>query len=68
MKIPEELMKRWQDLRTYGDNKKIAESTGDKINEMAVSRAFTSGECPDDTFQAIADFYKEKEKLVNQYL
>lgn len=67
MKIPEELQKKWDELRTHGDNKKIVEeNTG--INEMDVSRAITNGECRDEVFDAIAKFYKSKERKIKQYL
>lgn len=67
MKIPDELMKKWQDLRSHGDGKSIVEQN-QGITEMSVSRAFTTGECSDEVFTAIADFYKDKEERVNQYL
>jgi hypothetical protein len=67
MKVPEELLKKWNDLRSHGDGKAISEQNAD-ITEMSVSRAFTTGECSDETFEAIANFYKEKEEKVNQYL
>lgn len=67
MKIPEELMKKWLDLRTQGDGKKIVEKN-DGITENDVSRAFTTGSCSDNIFKIIADFYKEKENLIKEYL
>lgn len=68
MKIPDELMQRWQDLKTYGDGKKIADANSDTVNEMDVSRAFNKGECTDTVFEAMAKFYKEKEVMIKQYL
>lgn len=67
MKIPDELLKKWSDLRTHGDNKKIADQHED-ITEVDISRAITTGECRDEVFEAIGDFYKEKEAMVNEYL
>lgn len=67
MKVPEELLKKWNDLRSHGDGKAIVEQNP-SITEMTVSRAFTTGECSDETFKVIADFYKAKEEQVNQYL
>ena len=67
MRVPDELMKKWQDLRSHGDGKTIVEQN-QGITEMSVSRAFTTGECSDEVFKAIADFYKDKEEKVNQYL
>lgn len=66
MQIPEELLNKWKSLRSHGDNTKIAEQKG--VTIVDVSRAFTYGECSDDTFKAIADFYKEKEEVVKEYL
>lgn len=67
MNVPEELMKKWKELRSHGDGKKIAEQNP-AVNDMDVSRAFTTGACPDDVFEIIADFYKKKEEKVNEYL
>lgn len=66
MRIPDELFKKWTELRSHGDGKKISEEKG--LGEMEISRAFTTQECSDDTFNAMADFYKKKEERVNQYL
>lgn len=67
MKVPVELMKKWEALRSFGDGKKIAESSPD-VNEVDVSRALNTGECSDEVFHAIASFFKKKEEEVNQYL
>jgi len=66
MKIPDDLLKKWTDLRTFGDGVKIAESSG--ITENDVSRAFKDGECSDTVFVAIAGFYKEREEKVKEFL
>lgn len=66
MKIPDKIFSQWKDLRTHGDGKKIAEQKG--ITEMDVTRAFNTQECSDDTFKAIADFYKDKADLVESYM
>jgi hypothetical protein len=39
MKVPEELLKKWQDLRSFGDGRKIVDQN-EGINEMDISRAF----------------------------
>lgn len=67
MKIPDELKKKWDDLRSFGDGKKIAEAY-EEVNEVDVSRAFNTGECSDEVFHAMADFFKKKEDSVKQYL
>lgn len=66
MKIPDELFKKWTDLRSYGDGKKISDTTG--LTEMEVSRAFSTQECSDDTFEKLADYYKAKEEKIKEYL
>lgn len=67
MKVPDELMKKWQDLRSFGDGRKIVEQNQD-VSEMDISRAFKESECSDTVFYAIAKFYKEKEELVKPFL
>lgn len=66
MKVPDKLFAQWQDLRTHGDGKKIAQQNG--ITEMDVTRAFNTQECSDDTFKAIADFYKDKQEIIEAYM
>lgn len=66
MKIPEELFKKWSDLRSHGDGKKISQATG--LTEKEVSAAFKTQECTDEVFEKIAEFFKGKEEKVNQYL
>lgn len=67
MKIPEELQKKWQGLRSHGDGRKISEAN-EGISEFAVSRALVNGECQDHVFEAIAKYYKEKEENIKDYL
>lgn len=66
MKVPDKIFNAWQDLRSHGDAKKIAEQKG--ITEMDVSRAFKNQECSDAVFEAIAEFYKDKQDLVREYM
>lgn len=66
MKIPDKIFAQWMDLKSHGDGKKIAEKNG--LRDMDVSRAFTTGECPDDVFKAIAEFYKDKLEIINEYM
>lgn len=67
MKIPDELLKRWNDLKSFGDGKKIAEENPE-ITDRDVSVAFSKGECSDKVFEAIADYYKQKEEKIKEYL
>lgn len=66
MKIPDALKKKWQDLWSHGDGKKIAERSGCTQND--ISRALNSDDCSDEVFEAIASFYKEKEEKLKEYL
>jgi hypothetical protein len=67
MKIPEKLLKKWELLRSHGDNKKISQTNQDII-EMDVTRAFANGECSEEVFKAMASFYKAREKTLKSYL
>lgn len=67
MKIPEELLKKWSELRSHGDGVKIADQNP-SVTVQDISRAVNSGECSDTVFNAIAGFYKEKENRVREYL
>lgn len=66
MKIPDEIFKKWRDLRSFGDGKKISEQK--QITEMDISRAFTSQECSDEVFEKLADFFKAKEDKIQKIL
>jgi hypothetical protein len=66
MRVPDKIFSQWTTLRSQGDGKKIAEQKG--ISEMDVSRAFTTQECSDTVFEAIADYFEEKRKLVEKYM
>lgn len=66
MRVPDKIFSQWMILRSQGDGRKIADQKS--ISEMDVSRAFNSQECSDKVFEAIADFYNEKQKLVDKYM
>lgn len=66
MKIPEELFKKWNDLRSHGDGKKIAEETG--LTEMQVSAVFKTQECTDSVFEKVAAFFQGKEEKIKAFL
>jgi hypothetical protein len=59
MKIPTELLNNWKALRSHGDNIKIAEKYG--TTKMQVTRAFKGRSVPDEVFEAIQEFYTDKE-------
>lgn len=67
MKIPDELLKKWNDLRSFGDGKKIVE-LNPEISPAEVSRAFTSGECSDRVFEIMGEFFKNKDDKIKEYL
>jgi len=67
MKIPEELKKKWSELRSHGDGVKIAEQNPG-VTVYDISRAINTGECSDLVFDAIAGFYKEKGEKVKEFL
>lgn len=67
MKIPDELFKRWHELRSHGDGKKIAEANKG-VTEMDISRAMKDGSCLDHVFEALAEYYKTKDGKVKEYL
>lgn len=66
MRIPDEVFKKWQDLRSFGDGKKISEQKN--ITEVDISRAFTTQECSDETFEKLAEFFKEKEERIQKII
>jgi hypothetical protein len=66
MKVPDKIFSQWMNLKSHGDGKKIAEQKG--ITDMDVSRAFKLQECSDTVFEAIAEFYKEKQELIKEYM
>lgn len=68
MKIPTELLSRWKELRSHGDLQKIVESIDDKVSDSTISNAFINGQCNDEVFEAMAEYYKEKEAMINGYL
>ena len=67
MTIPAELLDKWKALKSHGDGKAILEKNPD-LNPQYISRAFTTGECNDEVFKAMADFYQEKDEMVKNYL
>lgn len=67
MKIPEKQLKKWELLRSHGDNKEISQLNPGLI-AMDVTRAFANGECSEEVFKALASFYKAREKKLKPYL
>lgn len=66
MRIPNKLLREWEQLRSNGDAQKIAEIAG--VSTMTIYRAFREENCNDDVLEAIATFYKEKREMVNNLL
>lgn len=65
MTIPKKILEKWDSLYYKGDADKIAKESGCHVN--TVYNALREGKCSPDTFQAIANFYAEREDLINQY-
>lgn len=59
-------MDKWALLHSWGDKDKIADKTG--LTTVTVRKILKDGKCTPEQFELIADFYKEKEDLINQYL
>lgn len=67
MILPKELIEKWQVLRSPGDTSKMAEKL-DGTDKEIFNRAFREGKCNDDVFQVMAEFYKQKEEKIKEYL
>lgn len=70
MEIPKEILEKWKQLRSHGDTEKIASSMPEdvKVSDETIRRVFTSGQCNDDVFKAMATFYEERAEMIKQYL
>ena len=66
MNIPNKLLDKWQALRSESDTQKIAEAAD--VSGQSVRNAFKDGKCSDELFEAMAEYYREKESLIKQYL
>jgi len=67
MKIPDEVLKNWTALRSYGDFKKIVDKN-EGVTQNDITRAFKNRECSDTVFVAIAGFYKDREEAIREYM
>lgn len=67
MVIPTELMEKWKVLKSAGDAKKMAEQLEGSAAET-FNRAFREGECRDDVFKVMAEFYEQKANVIKEYL
>lgn len=68
MKIPEELFKRWEELKSKEDVN-IMVSKNPNTSPLQYYRVWRTGICNStELFRIIADFYRTKEELVNEYL
>lgn len=66
MEIAKELKQKWDGLYSSGDQTAIARKAG--ISTKTVSNAFAKGTCSDATFIAIAGYYREKARKINEAL
>lgn len=62
MKIPDETLKKWRSLQAYGDISKMAD--GDTNKRVYLSNALSKGECSEDLFITLRDFYNKREQLL----
>ncbi len=67
MIIPKKLQDKWTVLRSSGDAEKMSEKLPGSAAET-FNRAFRKGECRDEVFKVMADFYEEKTMLIKEYL
>ena len=65
MKVPKNIIDRWDVYRSHGDLSEIARIAG--VNVMTVHRVFTHGRITPDLFEIMAQFYAEREELLRQY-
>ena len=65
MQIPEELIQKWDGLKSAGDVEKIRIASGANMKKMAfrsaISRMYKTRKGPDWLFEAIRDYYTAKE-------
>ena len=66
MQIPEELKKKWKDLRHEGDADIIASKIG--VTGATVRNAFRLGKCSPQLFSEMGKFYAKRLQKVKQYL
>lgn len=66
MKILQAIQDKWNLLRSEGDPIKIAEKSG--FHAETIRLALRKGECNDEVFAAIADYYEEKLETISQYI
>lgn len=67
MKIPQKLQDKWKTLKAPGDANKMAEKIENGYAEM-FNRALRTGECNENVFRVMADFYEERMNMVREYL
>jgi hypothetical protein len=67
MKIPDKLKTKWELLRSADDANKLSEIMEGGYPEL-FRRAFRVGECSDEVFEVMAEFYKNKAELIKEYM
>lgn len=61
MKIPKAILREWKLKRKQGDGKEISTKSG--ISENTISNALRTGQMSEKTFDAISEYYKDKQPL-----
>lgn len=73
MIINKELLATWESLRSPNDSKKMMAIYKEQYpNEYVYVEKFNLplrvGKCNDKVFKVIADYYQQKQELINQYI
>lgn len=66
MEIDKKIQEKWNSLWTRGDSVAIANDS--KIHYQTIRRAFKENKCSFKVFNAIAKYYKKKEKNLKSIL
>ena len=66
MKINVIVLQKWTELRSENDTQRIAEIA--EVTPQTIRNAFNEGKCSDEVFEAMANYYKEKDELIKSYL
>jgi AcrR family transcriptional regulator len=66
MRIPNQLLREWEKLRSGGDAIKIAELAN--VSPMTIYRAFRDEVCNDKVLDVIAKYYKEKKAKIDNLI
>lgn len=66
MNVPNEILAKWEILRSSGDPAAIAEIAG--VHPETIRKVFRTGEASISVFNVIAKYYKKRDKEINAYI